>query len=144
MSKKTIKTILLCALLMVFVSVGGSPQYGYTQGTPVAAAERTATGIPYISGGVGLEEREALRAVRGDYNLQVTCALREGNYLSDVHVAVRNAKGGTVLETIPQGPWLFVKLPPGKYTVVANIQDKMQQRITHVSTIGHAEVYFYW
>jgi hypothetical protein len=138
------KILILCVLLIVFVSVGGGPHYGYTQGTPVPAAERTATGIPYLSGGVGLDERETLRAVSGDYNLQVICAQREGNYLSDVHVAVRNAQGGTVLETIPRGPWLFVNLPPGKYAVVANSQGRVQQRLTQVPTTGQAAVYFYW
>ena len=138
------KTLTLCALLMVFVAVGGGLHYGYTQGTPGPAAERAATGIPYLSGGVGLDEREALRAVSGGYNLHVTCALREGNYLSDVHMAIQNAEGATVLETIPQEPWLFTNLPPGTYTVVASSQGKVQQRITHVPTTGHAEVYFYW
>jgi hypothetical protein len=106
--------------------------------------EHTATGIHYLSGGVGLDERDALRAISSDDNLHVTVAQREGNFLSDVHVAIQNAKGVTVLETVPEGPWLFTKLPPGKYTMIAEIQGKAQQRVTHVPTMGHAEVYFYW
>jgi len=114
--------IVLCSSLVVFLYGGGNLRYAYAQGTPVPSTERTATGIPYVSGGVGIDEWDALRAVSGDYNLRVTCALREGNYLSDVHVTIQNATGATVLETIPQGPWLFSKLPPGKYTVIANSQ----------------------
>jgi len=136
--------IILCASLIVLLYGAGNLRYVYGQGTPVPAAERTATGIPYMSGGVGLDERDALRAVSGDYNLQVTCALREGNYLSDVHVLIQDATGATVLETIPQGPWLFTKLPPGKYTVMATSQGQAQHRSTHVPMTGRAEVYFYW
>ena len=88
----------------------------------MSSAEHTSTGIPYLSGGVGLDERDALRAVSGEYNLHVTFAQREGNYLSDVHVAIQNANGATLLETVPQGPWLFTKLPPGRYTVIAGHQ----------------------
>jgi len=105
---------------------------------------RTHFCLTHASGGVGLDERDALRAISSGYNPHMTFAQREGNFLSDVHVAIQNAKGVTVLETVPQGPWLFTKLPPEKYTVIAEIQDKAQQRVTHVPTMGHAEVYFYW
>jgi hypothetical protein len=136
--------IIVCGSLVVLLNVGGSLKYGYAQGTPVSSAEHTSTGIPYLSGGVGLDERDALRAVSGEYNLQVTFAQRAGNYLSDAHVAIQNATGATILETVPQGPWLFTKLPPGRYTVIADINGKAQQYLAHVPAAGHAEVYFYW
>src|SRR5215211_1591192 len=118
--------VIVCGSLVVLLNVGGSLGYSYTQGAPAPSAERTATGIPYLSGGVGLDERDALRAASGEYNLQVTFAQREGNYLSDAHVAIQNATGATILETVPRGPWLFTKLPPGKYAVIADINGKAQ------------------
>jgi hypothetical protein len=136
--------VTLCGAVAVLLYIGGGPGCGYAQGPTVPSVEHTATGIPYLSGGVGLDERDALRAISSDYNLHVTFAQREGNFLSDVHVAIQNARGVTVLEAVPQGPWLFTKLPPEKYTVIAEIQGKAQQRVTHVPTTGHAEVYFYW
>jgi hypothetical protein len=136
--------IILCSSLIAFLSGGGSPGYGYPQGSPAPSAEHTATGIPYVSGGVGLDERDALRAVSNDYNLHMTFAQREGNYLSDAHVMIQNANGATVLETTPQGPWFLTKLPPGKYRVIAELQGKAQQRLALVPTTGHAEVNFYW
>ena len=136
--------IIICGSLVVLLSLGGSSEYGRAQETSVPSVEHTATGIPYLSGGIGLDEQDALRAVSDDYNLHVTFALREGNYLSDVHVAIQNVNGATILETVSQGPWLFTKLPPGKYTVSVDSQGKAQQRTTQVPTEGHAEVYFYW
>jgi hypothetical protein len=136
--------MIICGALAVLLSLGGIPRYGRAQGTAVPPVERTASGIPYLSGGVGLEEQDALRAVSGDYNLHVTLAQRDGHYLSDARVTIRDGNGATLLETVARGPWLFTTLPPGKYTVTADLQGKAQQRLTQVPAAGHAEVNFYW
>jgi hypothetical protein len=84
------KTLILYALLVVFAAGGSGPHDSYPQGTPLPAAERTATGIAYLSGGVGLDEREALRAVMEDYNLRMTlCAA--GRQVSE-----RRTRGGII------------------------------------------------
>lgn len=41
-------------------------------------------GIMYVSGGIGLDKREALRLVGQDYDLRLSFAEKAGNYLSDV------------------------------------------------------------
>ena len=47
--------------------------------------------IPYLSGGVGLDEREALNQMSRDYDLKLSFAVTGGNYLGDVAVEVRDA-----------------------------------------------------
>jgi hypothetical protein len=136
--------ILSCAVLAVLLCLAGSLRYGGAQGTSVPAADHTGGGIPYLSGGVGRDEQEALQAVRGDYNLHVTFAQRDGHYLSDVHVTILDDHGATLLEAVAQGPWLLTNLPPGKYSVSAALRGKAQQRIIQVPAVGQAAVYFYW
>ena len=41
-----------------------------------------------------------------------------GAYLVTERVSIRNA-GGELLTVADAGPWLLVKLPPGRYTVAA-------------------------
>src|SRR5690606_37917825 len=72
-------------------------------------------------GGIGAEERAAMEAKAADYNLRLTFATKvSGAYLSDVKVAIRNARGETVLDTVAAGPWLFARLPRGEYRVAAS------------------------
>jgi hypothetical protein len=82
------------------------------------------TGVRYAMGGVGLGEREELRARRDDYNFWVATATRSGHYLAGVEVQVVEARSGDVmLQGTLNGPWLFADLPPGQYTVRATAPD---------------------
>jgi hypothetical protein len=75
--------------------------------------------VPFVTGGVGLENREEMRALEPGYNLRVVFASATGEYLAGVGVVIRTTEGNTVLHTVSEGPWLYVKLPPGTYTVSA-------------------------
>src|SRR5713101_6398990 len=80
---------------------------------------QTSAGIPHLSGGIGLDEREALRFLAKEYNLQLSFALKKGNYLSDIEVLIADDRGTTVLAAVSQGPWFFTKLPAGTYRIRA-------------------------
>ena len=43
-----------------------------------------ANGIPYLSGGIGDEEREAIDRARNNYNIKLVLAEASGSYVSDV------------------------------------------------------------
>lgn len=73
--------------------------------------------VPFVSGGVGLENREEMRALASGYNLHMIFSTAEGAYVADVAVEIKDADGGTVLRAVSDGPWLYAKLPPGTYTV---------------------------
>ena len=47
-----------------------------------AAAAAHAQRIAYITGGIGLTEREQLKALEKDFNLKLMFTLIEGNYIS--------------------------------------------------------------
>lgn len=101
-------------------------------------------GIPYVTGGVGLEEREALAQVAGNYNLKVTLAMQAGNYVSDVQITILDRQSNVVFEGVSNGPLLYTRLPPGSYTVQASGFGQQFQRSVQVSERGLREVAFYW
>jgi len=105
---------------------------------------RSGRGTPYLSGGIGLDERDALRSRATDYNLMLSFAEKAGNYLSDVEVVMKDAQGNTVLAAVSAGPWFFAKLPPVRYTVLATTMGKTNQQGVHVKATGQPQLYFYW
>jgi hypothetical protein len=100
--------------------------------------------VPYLSGGVGLDEREVLNQTGNDYNLKLSFALTSGNYLGDVAVQIRDSAGRVALEAVSEGPWFFSKLPPGRYTVVVKCNENTQQKAVQVSGKGQTVLNFFW
>ena len=93
-----------------------------------AQEPKTSDGIVYVSGGVGEDSRDRLNSQAREYNLRLMFTLNEGNFLSDVNVAITDAKGKKVIEDVANGPFFMAKLPAGSYTVTATYQGKTQTR----------------
>ncbi|OZI76005.1 MULTISPECIES: carboxypeptidase-like regulatory domain-containing protein [Bordetella] len=118
------------------------------------AAAQTSSALPavqqqgsvqYITGGVGIDESEAIKAASNRYPLALTFASREGGaYLASVQVTITDAQGNTVLDTATDGPYLLVKLPAGRYKVSARFNDKEQTRQVSVSGHGTVRQSFTW
>jgi len=100
-------------------------------------------GAVYVTGGIGAEEVAAFRAAAPRYNLRITFATKGGHYLSDVDVMLTSGKS-TVLDAHTAGPFLFARVPPGRYTVSAH--DRAVQEVRHVvvPARGGVDVRFYW
>lgn len=100
-------------------------------------------GAVYVTGGIGAEEVAAFRAAAPRYNLRITFATKAGHYLSDVDVILTSGKS-TVLDAHTAGPFLFARVPPGRYTVSAH--DRAVQEVRHVvvPARGGVDVRFYW
>lgn len=112
--------------------------------TVLAAQPQQQNGVSYINGGVGQDEQNAMRALRADYNLQLTFATRQtGAYRSDVQLDIADARGGSVLSVANTGPMFFAKLPPGVYRVSASAEGKTFKRSVR---IGNApkEIVLHW
>jgi hypothetical protein len=101
-------------------------------------------GIPYVSGGIGLDEREALSATASEYNLKIVFALKEGNYLADASVLIKNAQGRTVLDAVSDGPWFYARLPAGQYAVTATMMEKANTETVQIKPAGQSVLHFYW
>ena len=130
MNNKGIVLFLVAALCL--------PLYGIAAGL----LPETQNGIRFLSGGIGMEERNAMRLEEKQYNLKLIFSLKGGAYLADVKVAIDSGKKPLV-EADSDGPLFYAKLAPGKYRITASYQGKTQTRAV---TIGkHAtNLYFRW
>ena len=105
---------------------------------------QTDNGIPYVSGGFGMEERENLRAMSQDDNLELSFAAQNGNYLGGAKILIKNAGGKEILNTDSDGPLFFTRLPAGQYMIEATAMGKALEQVVHVPSKGHVQVYFTW
>ena len=96
--------------------------------------EQKTNDIVYISGGVGHGERDILEKEAGKYNLKVILAAVSGDYLADVKVIIKDTDGKLLLETLPNGPWLFIKLSEGAYKITASLEGREQTKTINVSS----------
>ncbi|HYQ39760.1 MAG TPA: carboxypeptidase regulatory-like domain-containing protein [Pseudomonas sp.] len=86
-------------------------------------------GITYLSGGIGEDESQAMKQVKG-YNLHMTFSAGAANdYLSGVDVVITTVEGRSIVSLSQVGPIVYVKLPAGKYLVVAS-QNGREKRST--------------
>jgi len=98
-------------------------------------------GVPYLSGGVGLDEQAAMDALAGQYNLKLVFAQAGGNYLGDVRV---NLQGPANLSAFSGGPWFLVNLPPGSYRVTADYNGAVKTQVVTVEGGAQKTVVFRW
>lgn len=110
--------------------------------SPDQSEIQTEEEVAYVSGGIGLDERETLDSMSQDYNLKLIFAVPTGHYLSNVKVRITDNSGSTVLEAISEGPWFFAKLPPGTYRVSVRTPEQSQEQVTRVSSAGQTRLAF--
>lgn len=83
----------------------------------------------HISGGVGLEERETMLARRAEFNLHLTYAAASGEYVAEVETLVAEEHDGyVVLKLVSDGPFVYARLKPGRYTLAATFRGETQRR----------------
>lgn len=91
--------------------------------------------IAYMSGGIGRDERDAMRFVAGQFNVRLNVvALKTGESLSDVEVSVADSHGKLRLRLRTEGPLLYMRLPRGRYQVTAAYMGAMQTLSVQVNT----------
>jgi hypothetical protein len=101
--------------------------------------------VSFVSGGVGGGEREAMHAIRQDYNLNLLFSeAGTGSYLSDVKVSIHDANGNSLLDTLANGPFFYAKLKPGRYTVSADHNSHTINKITKVGQQQRSALRFIW
>jgi hypothetical protein len=98
--------------------------------------------VSYVSGGIGDQSQSRMSSLARDFNLELTLADRQGDYLGGADVAVHDASGRSVLHTESQGPLFLARLTPGKYTVTVSEAGHEQKRSVAVPQHGRAAIVF--
>ena len=87
--------------------------------------------VAYLNGGAGDEEVQFIKQSIKDYSMALAFARQatpRAEYVAEVAVTVKDAKGQTVFDLPSSGPYLLLKLPAGSYQVTATYQGKAQTR----------------
>ncbi len=125
---------------LAFVLLSTSPTLAQ-DGTLIAQHQGN---IPYVLGGVGREESDALETAQRDYNLRITSADRMGHFYGNTHVIVRDSNAKTVLD-MTGGPLFYAQMPKGRYVVEGATEDgqKKTQKV-NITGAKPAIVHFSW
>ena len=92
---------------------------------------QTQGSITYLNGGAGDEEVQYIKQSMKDYSMALAfarAASPRAEYVANVAVTVKDAKGNAVFEAPSVGPYLLLKLPAGSYAVTAIYQSQAQTR----------------
>ena len=100
--------------------------------------------VYYLSGGVTQNEAQAMQSVASQYNLRVAFIAHTGQYLADVPVSIKNARGQVLFDGVSDGPMLWVGVPPGRYTVTARHSGQPLVQQVEVGNQMRNPVYFRW
>ena len=116
-----------------------------TEITAAAPSPGGASSVPYISGGVGYDERARMESAKSQYNLRLLFAISgSGSYLSAVKVRIQDPRGATLLDATSNGPWLYAQLPPGAYVLTLDNQGQIQTRNIRITPQGATVENIYW
>lgn len=101
-------------------------------------ALREEGGLRYFCGGVGDEEREALRALRAQANMELLLVTgKRGAYVAGVSLRFsRSGSGAPGVQIQAEGPICLLSLPPGTYRVEATYEGTTRTRNVSTASAG--------
>lgn len=128
--------------MSIFLAVAAS--FLWIAGTSASGIEKGKTdGVEYMTGGVGIDERQQMGETAKEYNVKAVFATTSGSYLSSITITIAKTSGEKVLEATSNGPWFFAKLPQGKYSIKA-VYNGMEKSETVDVGPGLESVIFEW
>ncbi|HJW56742.1 MAG TPA: hypothetical protein VJ577_15850 [Burkholderiaceae bacterium] len=121
----------------------GQDQYQATEdqsSMPTAGMEaKTENGFTYLCGGVGESESTQIKQTARNYDMMLTFATRRGNYLADVDVNIKDAKGNALLQTTCDAPIMLINFPKsGVYRISAEAAGYTLNKTARVQAKRHA------
>jgi len=111
-----------------------------------------ADGVCYISGGISGDEVSQFKSHAKEYLLEIVFVRKadaEDNdrieeYIADVQLQIKDAKGNVVVETVTEGPFFLANLPPGKYQISADYAGVVKHNMVTISAKKHQRIVFLW
>jgi hypothetical protein len=108
----------------VIDSIGG----GATPAMPLTIME--AGDVRFITGGVGDEEKDMLKSVEKDFNVQLMITGMQGEFISDAGVRIIDGEGKTLVNTADAGPYFYADLPAGEYSAEVTLASGNMKQVT--------------
>jgi hypothetical protein len=130
--------------VLMFPSMSPAASLDPIDSAGIQVQRQEQNGIAYLSGGIGEDESKAIQQTTG-YNLHMTFSVGSQNeYIPDVSVVIQKAPGQTVLTLNDAGPLVYVKLPAGKYTVIATRNGETRHDVANVGSGAARSLVFHW
>jgi|GEM_PF-5158027 len=77
--------------------------------------------IIFLSGGIGNDEQALMKEEASKYNTRMSFARFENSgYITGAKVTLLDSKGNILLNRVSDGPYFYIALPEGKYTLKAS------------------------
>jgi hypothetical protein len=133
----------LSAFLLAFV-LQGAVGAVFAAESPDTETVVMVGNVSYVSGGVGEESRERLKAFASAFNLKLLLARKSGEYLGDVGVVITDATGAKILTATAEGPIFMANLPAGSYEVAATTEGLTQKQRVAVVKGKLGTLHFRW
>jgi len=118
--------------------------------TPMGAGAQSAIGVQtespiYLNGGIGEDEVDAMRGHAAEFPLRLIFAEGSQNWFTaNVPLAIVDERDNPVFALRDAGPMLYVRLPAGRYTVIAESDGiRKTQQVTLDRGRGR-DVVFHW
>jgi hypothetical protein len=117
-------------LMFVMISVFSTSSFAQDESSLLPPVQSQGQ-AEFLSGGVGKDESDAILQAANSWPLMLElsqAAAPRAEYISDVQITIRDKSGNTVLDMNAEGPYVLVKLPPGRYSLDATYESKTLHR----------------
>lgn len=146
------------AAALLGMAAAAAPAFVLAQDNASALPAATTVGnASFLSGGIGLDESEAMKAAASKYSLELVFSAKSDRnapgagagasaaYTADVKVKITDRAGKTVIDTVSQGPYLLANLPDGVYQVEASADGgTVKTQKVSVKKGAHQRLVFSW
>ncbi len=133
--------------MSLFATLAATSVFAAMEPGAALPAEHHQGSISYMSGGIGLAESTAMKREARNYPLELLFVARQGkhdDYLADMPLTIKDAKGSVVFRGTSQGPYFLARLPAGRYTVTSRDHGRSVTRHVNVGHKGTQRVVFEW
>lgn len=129
------------SITLVGVALAASP---FAAGAQTGISVSTQNPI-YVNGGIGEDEADAMRGRAAEFPLRLVFAEGPQNWFTaNVPLAIVDERGNPVFALRDAGPMLYIRLPTGRYTVIAESGGlRKTQQVTLDRGRGR-DVVFHW
>jgi hypothetical protein len=100
-------------------------------------------GVSYITGGIGKEESDALRATQTSYNLRIMNADKAGHFSGDTRIIIIDLQQNVLLDA-DSGPMFYTNLPKGRYIVEGYSGQQVKKQSITITNGKPTRVRFMW